>query len=140
MSPVMLYLPPPESKLLRPPLSGWRRLVAWVSHPFMVLILLLCCFWMAVWPKKRAQLQRPRARVPSQHSLLVCVHVLAGVVLERWPFFVLAIMGSGAAVGLVLAGANGVLWGLGSSLVGASLAPVIADDVPPRWFRGHRGP
>jgi hypothetical protein len=139
MSTAMLYLPPPDSDEQRLALSGWRRLIAMASHPVMILILLLCCVWMALWPKKRVQLQRLRARVPSQHSLLLCIHVLAGVVLARWPLFVVTILATGAGVGLILAGFQGAWWGLGASVIGASLAPVIADEVPPRLFKGHRG-
>ena len=134
----MLYLPPPESG---PPrrLSGWRRGVATASYPLMVTVLLLCCLWMQLWPKKRPMLRRLRSRVPAQSSLMLCVHVLAGVVLERWPLLILVIFGSGVSIGLILAGPDGALWGVGAAVVGASLAPVVADDVPPSWFKGRGG-
>jgi hypothetical protein len=138
MAPTMLYLPPPESGAPRR-LSGWRRGLATASHPIMMAVLLLSCLWMQLWPKKRPMLKRLRSRVPAEASLMLCVHVLAGVVLERWPLFVLVILGTGVGTGLILVGLDGALWGVGAAVVGASLAPVVADDVPPSWFRGRGG-
>ena len=65
MPATMLYVPPPESSIARTPI-GWRPLVAAVSHPAMVAVLLLCCHWMALWPKKHPMLRRLRARLPAQ--------------------------------------------------------------------------
>lgn len=132
----MLYLPPSQGD--SPTLSGWRWVVVRLSQPVMFLILVLCYLWLATWPKKRPQLQRFRAQVPDQCPLIVCVFLLASVVLERWPLFVVCILGAGSLIGLILAGVDGLVWGLGSSIVGASLAPVLADEVPARFFRGGR--
>lgn len=134
----MLYLPPSESAASRR-LSGWRRGIAGLSHPVMMVVLMLCCLWMQLWPSKRPMLLRLRSRVSADASLLLCVHVLAMVVLERWPVFVLAILSIGVVIGLIVAGLDGALWGAGAAVVGASLAPVLADEVPPSWFKGRGG-
>lgn len=130
----MLYLQPPNGDI--PTLTGWRWIVVRLSHPAMFLILALCCLLLATWPKKRPQLQHLRSKVPEQCPLVVCVFVLAAVVLDRWPLFVVYILGAGAIIGLILAGIDGLWWGLGSSIIGASLAPVMADEVPVRLFKG----
>lgn len=132
----MLYLPPPDGQTSAP--TGWRWVVARLSQPVMFLILTLCCMWLVLWPKKRPQFARLRAKVPPNCPLLVCLVVLAAVVLDRWPLFVVYILGAGALLGLILAGTNGLWWGLGSSIVGASLAPVLADEVPARLFHKRR--
>jgi hypothetical protein len=115
---------------------SWHvRLVARLSHPVMWLILALSCLTLWLWPRKRAQVNRMRGRVPGTCSLLICLWTLASAVLRRWPYFVVVILGAGAAIGLLLAGFSGLWWGLGSSVVGAGLAPVFADELPPRWFQ-----
>ena len=130
----MLYLPPSDDASNRT--HAWHvRLVARLSHPVMWLILALWCVAVWLWPRKRVQLSRMRARVPGTSSLLICLWTLASAVLRRWPYFVVVILGAGAAIGLLLAGVSGLCWGLGSAVVGAGLAPVLADELPPRWFQ-----
>ena len=130
----MLYLPPSDDVSSRT--DSWHvRLVARLSHPIRWLILALWCLAASLWPRKRVQLSRMRTRVPATSSLLICLWSLSSAVLRRWPYFVVVILGAGAAIGLLLGGFSGLWWGLGSALVGAGLAPVLADELPPRWFQ-----
>lgn len=130
---------PPGHSLPRGIRSRWQRGAAGASRPVLLLVLVLCCAWMALWPKKRLQLQRLRARVAPGRGVWRCSWILAATILERWPLFLLAILALGAGTGLLIGGLGGALWGLPSSLLAASLAPVLADEVPRRWFQRTNG-
>jgi hypothetical protein len=135
MDSAMLYLPSPSDAVSSRTQPWHARLVARLSHPIMWLILALSCLALWSWPRKRPQLRLMRARVPVSCSVLTCLWILANAVLQRWPYFVVMILSAGAAIGLLLSGFSGLWWGLGSSIVGAGLAPVLADELPPRWFQ-----
>jgi hypothetical protein len=100
----------------------------------MVLILLLCCAWMKLLPSKRLQLRTLRARVSGEVAWPLAIWCFAVVLLERWPLFVAAILGTGAVVGMLIGGPGALLLALAASVLGASLAPVFAHDLPAWLF------
>jgi hypothetical protein len=127
------HLPPRRHRL-------HARAVACVSYPLLLLILALC--WFALWTSRghRPPLHAMHIGDPGDASSWSDLRRLARAVLERWPYFVAAILGIGAAVGLLLGGPSGVWWGLGAAVVGAGLTPALAEHVPPSWFDGSRRP
>ena len=117
--------------------SSWPlyiRAIALASLPVMALILLLCCSWLRLLPSKRPQLHVLRARVSTEVAWPLAIWHFAAVLLERWPLFVIAILGTGAAVGLLIGGLGSLMLALVASVLGASLAPVFAHDLPAWLF------
>lgn len=130
--------PPPQPIALasrpRAPKAWPARLISALSAPVMALILLLACLWMWLVPSKRRQLDAARARLSAPCPWYVAVWLFAVVLLDRWPLFVLAILVTGALLGLLIAGPGAIALGLASAVVGASLAPVFARDLPACLF------
>lgn len=128
--------PQPVAQVARAPtLRSWYlRLVSALSAPLMALIILLACLWMWMVPAKRAQLDALRARVHSACAWYVAVWLFARAVLDRWPFLVFLILAAGAGVGAIIAGPRQIPLALVAAVIGASLAPVFAKDLPPWLF------
>ena len=68
-----------------------------------------------------------------------CVAILsephfALVLLDRWPFFVAAILGADAGGRVVVGRFDAIRFALLAAVLGASLAPVVAHDLPSRAF------
>lgn len=128
--------PQPVTPMVRQRASWpwYVRLVSALSMPLMALVLLLACLWMWIVPRKRARLGTLRSRVPGACPWYVAVWVFAGTVLDRWPFLVLLMLAAGACVGTIIGGPSQIPLGLVSAVFGASLAPVIADDLPAWLF------
>ena len=51
----------------------------------------------------------------------------AGGTLARGPYLVVAMLVIGGAIGFLVGGLHGVMWGLASAVLGASLAPAILE-------------
>lgn len=124
-----------DSDQPRPPDACYARSIAALSLPVMALILALSCAWMWLLPHKRPQLRVVRARLSAACPWFVAVWLFAGVLLERWPLLVLAMLGAGLLIGLIIAGTAAIVPALAAAVVGASLAPVIAHDLPSWLFR-----
>ena len=118
----------------RPPHPCYARFTAALSRPVMALVLALSCAWMGLLPHKRPQLRVVRARLSAPCPWFVAVWLFAGVLLERWPYLVLAMLGAGLLIGLMIAGTAAIGLALAAAVVGASLAPVIARDLPSWLF------
>jgi hypothetical protein len=89
---------------------------------------------MWIVPNKRQQLRALRSRLSAPCPWYVAAWLFAGVLLDRWPLFVVTILGVGGLLGLLIAGPSAMLLGLTSAIVGASLAPVFARDLPAWLF------
>lgn len=127
-SPMVLVLRPHAPK-------AWHvRLLIALSAPVMLSILLLVCVWMWVMPTKRRQLRALAARVSTPCPWYVAAWLFAVVLLDRWPLLVLAIVGTGGLLGLLIAGPSASVLGVASAILGASLAPVFARDLPAWLF------
>jgi hypothetical protein len=100
----------------------------------MALILLLTCLWMWLVPNKRRQLHAARARLSVRCPWYVALWLFAVVLLDRWPLLVLAIVAAGGGVAVLIAGPSAIPLALASAIVGASLAPVFAKDLPAWLF------
>jgi hypothetical protein len=114
-----------------------RVLVA-VSHPVVVAMLALTC--LALWLRG---VRAPPATVsranPQGWSLWRCLNATATVLLKRWPYLVVVVIGIGVADGLLFMGVAGIWWGVACAVVGAGIAPVLGPALPRHWFdRGGR--